>query len=198
MEKLLLREPIERCSSETEVWNTWVDPVLNSLLSSIEETVHLRWINQKDCREEPERPDGTVSIMIQSQWQRKLGYGEVKISEATETYCVLAWDLCRLSCFSRNAINKDGCKSSFAFQSKAFYTTELAFHGMYVMAELINIQIPKSVNTLETLVTRRSLMCLTQVARVFDKIKRERKITTDEFESMKRLETSIRELQVLD
>lgn len=69
---------------------------------------------------------------------------------------------------------------------------------MYVMAELINIQIPKSVNTLETLVTRRSLMCLTQVARVFDKIKRERKITTDEFESMKRLETSIRELQVLD
>ncbi|CAO3696347.1 unnamed protein product [Rhizopus microsporus] len=75
-------------------------------------------INQKDCREEPERPDGTVSIMIQSQWQRKLGYGEVKISEATETYCVFAWDLCRLSCFSRNAINKDGCKSSFAFQSK--------------------------------------------------------------------------------
>lgn len=65
------------------------------------------------------------------------------------------------------------------------------------MVELTDVQIPKSINTLETLVTRCSLMCLTQAVHVFDKIKRERKITIDEFESIKRFEPSIRELEAL-
>lgn len=52
---------------------------------------------------------------------------------------------------------------------------------MYIMAELNSIQIPKFINTLETLVTRRSLMCLMQVAHVFDKIKKEKKNTSQEF-----------------
>jgi hypothetical protein len=43
MEKLPMREPIERCTSETEIWSTYVDPVLDSLFSSPEEGVHLRW-----------------------------------------------------------------------------------------------------------------------------------------------------------
>jgi hypothetical protein len=43
------------------------------------------------------------------------------------------------------------------------------------MAELNSIQIPKSVNSLETLITRPSLMRLMQVAHVFDKIKKAKK-----------------------
>ncbi|ORE01229.1 hypothetical protein BCV72DRAFT_322626 [Rhizopus microsporus var. microsporus] len=110
--------------------------------------------------------------MNQSQWQRNLGYGEAKIAEATENYCALTWDLYRLGCFSRNAINKGSCK--FISLSVTFYTTELAFNSIYVMAELTNIQIPNSVYTLKALVTRRSLMCLTQAAYVFDKNKKKK------------------------
>ncbi|ORE01230.1 hypothetical protein BCV72DRAFT_310237 [Rhizopus microsporus var. microsporus] len=43
MEKSPSREPIERCSNETDVWSTYVDPVLDSLLSNIEEGAHLKW-----------------------------------------------------------------------------------------------------------------------------------------------------------
>ncbi|KAG1205925.1 hypothetical protein G6F35_011371 [Rhizopus arrhizus] len=195
MEKLPMREPIERCTSETEIWSAYVDPVLDSLLSP-EEGVHLRWTNKKDIQEEGERPDSIVSIMSQSQWSRNFGHGEAKIAEATENYHVLAWDLCRLGYFNKNIINKDNVKSSFAFQSKGhsvtFYISELAFDGVYVMTELNSIQIPKSVNTLETLITRRSLMCLMQVAHVFDKIKKEKKNTSQEFSSMKRVEPSLK------
>ncbi len=65
------------------------------------------------------------------------------------------------------------------------------------MTELNSIQIPKSVNTLETLITRRSLMCLMQVAHVFDKIKKEKKNTLQEFSSMKRVEPSLKQLESL-
>ncbi|KAG0743341.1 hypothetical protein G6F57_007367 [Rhizopus arrhizus] len=201
MEKLPMREPIERCTSETEIWSAYVDPVLDSLLSSPEEGVHLRWTNKKDIQEVGERPDSIVSIMSQSQWSRNFGHGEAKIAEATENYHVLAWDLCRLGYFNKNIINKDNVKSSFAFQSKGhsvtFYISELAFDGVYVMTELNSIQIPKSVNTLETLITRRSLMCLMQVAHVFDKIKKEKKNTLQEFSSMKRVEPSLKQLESL-
>ncbi|PHZ08289.1 uncharacterized protein RHIMIDRAFT_247911 [Rhizopus microsporus ATCC 52813] len=155
--------------------------------------------NQKDIQE-GERPGGIVSIMSQSQWSRNFGHGEAKIAEATENYYVLTWDLCRLGYFNRNIINKDNVKSSFAFQSKGhsvtLYIIELAFDGVYVMAELNSIQIPKSVNTLKTLITRHSLMCLMQAAHAFDKIKKE-KNTSQEFSSMKRIEPSLKQLEVL-
>jgi cell shape-determining protein MreC len=65
------------------------------------------------------------------------------------------------------------------------------------MAELNSIQIPKSVNTLETLVTRRSLMRLMQIAYVFDKIKKEKKNTSQEFSGMKRDEPNLKQLLAL-
>lgn len=65
------------------------------------------------------------------------------------------------------------------------------------MSELNSINIPKSVNTLETLITRRSLMSLLQIVHVFDKIKNEKKETSFDYSSMKRFEPNLRQLEAL-
>lgn len=62
------------------------------------------------------------------------------------------------------------------------------------MIELNRIHIPKSVNSMDTLVTRRSLMCLMQVAYVFDKIKKEKTNTSLNFLSMKRVGPNLEQL----
>lgn len=115
MEKLPLREPIKRITSETEVWSGFVDPVLDSLLRDPEQGVHLRWTNQKEANNEDERPDAVISVLSQSQWGRTLGHGEAKIAEGNENYYVLAKDLCRLGYFNRASINKDNVSTCFAF-----------------------------------------------------------------------------------
>lgn len=49
MEKLPLVQPLERCRSENELWSTYVDPILDSLFSNVENGIHSRrWIG--DCR----------------------------------------------------------------------------------------------------------------------------------------------------
>ncbi|KAI7862412.1 hypothetical protein BDF14DRAFT_1886101 [Spinellus fusiger] len=88
-----MREPVKQLTNKTEIWGDFVDPVLDPLLSSPEEGVHLRWTNLKDT-EEGERPDCMISIMSQSQWSRRLGHDKAKIAEVTENYYALAWDLC--------------------------------------------------------------------------------------------------------
>lgn len=175
MGKLPPRQPIKKITSETEVWSGFVDPVLDSLLSDPEQGVHLRWTNQKENDNEDERPDAIISVLSQSQWGRTFGHGETKISEANENYFVLAKDLVRLGYFNRTTINKENVPCALAFQSNGhrvtFYVTELNCSGIYTMTELASIEIPRSVVSLDTLVTRRSLSSLLLVAHSFNKIK---------------------------
>lgn len=78
-----------------------------------------------------------------------------------------------------------------------FYVTELLHDGLYTMTELASIEIPKSVQTLETLVSRRSLSFLLLVAHAFDKIKREEENTSIDFQSMKRIGPTLQQLEDL-
>lgn len=66
MEKLPLVQPLEGCKSENELWNTYVDPILDSLFSNIENGVHLRWTNLIDTEQGLERPDSVISVIMQS------------------------------------------------------------------------------------------------------------------------------------
>ncbi|KAG0985382.1 hypothetical protein G6F57_008865 [Rhizopus arrhizus] len=101
MEKLPLVQPLEGCKSENELWNTYVYPLLDSLLSNVENGVHLRWTNLNDTEQGSERPDSVISVTMQSNWSENLEYGKAKIAEPTDNKFMLAWDLCRLGIFLR-------------------------------------------------------------------------------------------------
>ncbi|KAI9476484.1 MAG: hypothetical protein EXX96DRAFT_610258 [Benjaminiella poitrasii] len=163
--------------------------MLISLFSSPEDGVHPKRAYQKDVQE-VERPDNIVSIMSQFQWSRRFQHGEANIAEATENHYALGWGLHRLGYSNRNVINKDNINSSFAFQSKGhsvtFYVTKPLFDGIYIMAELNIIQMPKSIDTLKTLIIHCSLMCLMQVTYIFK-----------EFSSMKKDEPSLKQFEAL-
>ncbi|KAG1136734.1 hypothetical protein G6F37_011789 [Rhizopus arrhizus] len=118
MEKLPLVQPLEGCKSENELWNTYVDPLLDSLLSNVENGVHLRWTNLNDAEKGSERPDSVISVTMQSNWGERLGYGEAKIAEPTDNKFMLAWDLCRLEHFSKEMINTTNNKSSISSKQK--------------------------------------------------------------------------------
>ncbi|KAI9472297.1 MAG: hypothetical protein EXX96DRAFT_530394 [Benjaminiella poitrasii] len=190
MEKLPLVQPLEGCKSENKLWNTYVDPLLDSLLSNPENGVHLRWTNLNDTEQGSERPDSVISVMMQSNWGESLGYGEVKIAEPTDHKFMLAWDLCRLGYFSKETINTTNNKSSISFQVKGHsitvYTTALSADGIYTMLKLTHIQIPQSVESLELLTTQLTLKQLLQVAYVFEKIRQQKTEEMKEFFLMKR------------
>ncbi|KAI9310327.1 hypothetical protein BX666DRAFT_2009580 [Dichotomocladium elegans] len=118
IEKLPLKAPLDLLTSETELWSKYADPVLDSLLSSPEERVHLRWTNLKCNDDDAERPDGIISVMNQSRWGRNYGHGEVKVAEPTDNVHALSWDLCRLAFFNKAQINDANTRSAFAFQVK--------------------------------------------------------------------------------
>ncbi|KAI9005823.1 hypothetical protein CLU79DRAFT_824718 [Phycomyces nitens] len=189
MEKLPVVQPLEGCKSENELCNTYVDPLLDSLLSDPENGVHLRWTNLNDTDEGLERPDSVISIM-QSNWGNNLGYGEVKIEEPTTNKFMLAWNLCRLGHFSKDTINTTSNKSSISFQVKGHYITvyitTLNADGIYTMVELIHLQIPQSVENLDRLTTKSSLEKLLWVAHMFEKIRQQKKEESSEFVQMKR------------
>ncbi|KAI9476035.1 MAG: hypothetical protein EXX96DRAFT_540594 [Benjaminiella poitrasii] len=163
--------PLEGCKSENELWNTYIDPLLDSLLSNPENGVHLRWTNLNDNEQGSERPDSVISVMMQSNWGESLGYGEAKIAEPIDNKFMLA-------CIT-------------------VYTTTLGADGIYTMLELSRIQIPQAVESLELLTTQSTLKQLLQVAYVFEKIRQQKKEETKEFFLMKRYGPGLVQLREL-
>ncbi|EPB83302.1 hypothetical protein HMPREF1544_09948 [Mucor circinelloides 1006PhL] len=78
-----LVQPLEGCQSENELRNTYANPLLDSIMSNVENWVHLRCL---------ERPDSIISVTMQSNWGESLEYGEAKIAEPTDNKFMLAWD----------------------------------------------------------------------------------------------------------
>lgn len=179
MEKLPLIKPIERCKSENEIWNTFIDPVLDPLVTNIEEGVHLRWSNLNDTEQGPERPDSAISVLVQSNWGKNLGYGEAKIAEPTDNKFMLAWDLCRLGYFSKENINNNNNEASVSFQIKGhamtLYVTKLKSDGIYTMFEFGKVDVPESAETLETLTNQKSLQTLIEISFMIEKIRKQKK-----------------------
>lgn len=79
--------------------------------------------------------------------------------------------------------------------SVTFYVMELAYDGLFTMTEICHIQVLESLTTLDTLVSRRSLMSLLQIIHVFNQVKEEQKVTSKEFLSMRRNGPSLKWLK---
>ncbi|KAL0088412.1 hypothetical protein F4703DRAFT_1734696, partial [Phycomyces blakesleeanus] len=180
---------------ETEVWSMFIDPIIDGLLSDPEENYHVRWTKTKDNNNDQERPDSVVCKMVESTWAHSVGCGECKVAEVNNNLYILAWDLCRLGYFNKHSINENMIRKAVAFHiyvslnvghGVTFYVTELAYDGLYTMTEICHIQVPKSLTTMDTLVSRRSLVSLLQIVHVFNQVKEEQTVASKKCSSMKR------------
>ncbi|KAG0169899.1 hypothetical protein DFQ30_003112 [Apophysomyces sp. BC1015] len=135
--------------SETEIWAMFADPVLRSIFSRPEELVHLR------C---------TISVVSQLYWGRSWGFGEAKNYEPTDNNHSLAWDLVRVAMFNKALINREDHR----WFRLTYYVMELNFRGIYSMLEIGQVELPRSVEEADRLMSIKSLRDLTRVAHCFD------------------------------
>ncbi|KAG0189846.1 hypothetical protein DFQ28_002821 [Apophysomyces sp. BC1034] len=154
--------------SETEIWAMFADPVLRSIFSRPEELVHLRCHPQdkpEDWRiRELLRPDSTISVVSQLYWGRSWGFGEAKNYEPTDNNHSLAWDLVRVAMFNKALINREDHR----WFRLTYYVMELNFRGIYSMLEIGQVELPRSVEEADRLMSIKSLRDLTRVAHCFD------------------------------
>ncbi|KAG1182370.1 hypothetical protein G6F36_009237 [Rhizopus arrhizus] len=83
--------------SENELFNTYFDPILSSIISDPEKNTLLRWSNKKPEENKDMRPDATVTKIHQLKYGYNLGHGEVKTKTSTCDNHALAHDLLRIS-----------------------------------------------------------------------------------------------------
>lgn len=90
-------------------------PKLASILSNPQQNAVLRWANKNEEASDI-RPEVVISTIVQSKYDRPLGFGEVKPGNSSTKKHSLCMDTLRLAALSKDNIdiyNQDVC---FAFQ----------------------------------------------------------------------------------
>ncbi|KAI7856466.1 hypothetical protein BDC45DRAFT_56076 [Circinella umbellata] len=125
LSKLPMRTMLDRVvCEETELWSSFFDPILSSVLSDPEKNVILRWSNViPDEGSTSEfiqvRLDALICEIDQLRWGRTIGYGEVKRAEPTTNLDSLGQDIVRLALLTKTSLTK----------SKVNYVTAFQIHG---------------------------------------------------------------------
>ncbi|KAG1469183.1 hypothetical protein G6F56_003400 [Rhizopus delemar] len=102
--------------SESELWNTYFDPLLSCLICDPEKLVHLRWTNATPSEGGKLRPDAVISKRQQLEYEGSIGYGEAKVNQGSSSRYFLCMDTLRLAIFSKNAIDVNKLEGALAFQ----------------------------------------------------------------------------------
>ncbi|KAI8147012.1 hypothetical protein BJV82DRAFT_710326 [Fennellomyces sp. T-0311] len=160
---------------ETELWSTFVDPVLKCLLSEPSQDVCLRWTNKR-ARENrisftQNRPDAVISKQDQHLWKESMGFGEVKVKEANPDVNALARDLLRLAIFSKNSIDANALKGVMVFQvhgfNVTFYLMELLHDATHTLTKVPKIEVPDSLSSLHEFVTLPTIKEMARIHSIF-------------------------------
>ncbi|CAO3693175.1 unnamed protein product [Umbelopsis ramanniana] len=88
---------------ETELQSIYFDPMLASILSNPQQNVVLRWAYKNEEASDI-RPDAVISTIVQSKYDRPLGFGEVKPGNSSTKKLSLCMDTLRLATLT-NQIN---------------------------------------------------------------------------------------------
>ncbi|KAG2196284.1 hypothetical protein INT47_012506, partial [Mucor saturninus] len=125
--------------SESELWNTYFDPLLSCLISDPEKLVHLRWTNATPSEGEKLRPDAVVSKRQQLEYEGSIGYGEA----------------------NKNAIDVNKLEGTLVFQIHVFYITfvisRLVSKGIYAFYEVANLHFPESLDGLPFFISLKNI-----------------------------------------
>ncbi|CAO3611923.1 unnamed protein product [Cunninghamella blakesleeana] len=168
--------------SETELWNTYFDPLLSCVLANSGRSVLLRWLDKVISPSLPLRPDAVISIVDQLEFGDTLGHGEIKIAEPTCNKAALCMDLARIACFNKEAIDSHFLESSVSFQihgfAITFFLTRLDHDGLYIMYEIGHLEFPSSLTQLPVFTNLKNLNILLHVCHAFWKFCKKSNIPT--------------------
>jgi hypothetical protein len=121
--------------------------LLSATLADTTKKVALRWPNKMDKSTPEIRPDAIISTLVQLEFERHLGYGEVKLGDDSTTTRSLCVDALKLTILSRNTCLKNE-HPILAFQVNGFqlifYTTQRIHHRFYAMIEIGRVKVPDS------------------------------------------------------
>lgn len=119
------------CVLESELFSTYIDPILLSLVSDPERNTLLRWPNKKS-EENDFRPDATITKLQQMKYRYNLGHGETKVNNCGNH--ALALELLTVSIFAKDTLDFHKLSNAFGFQvhgfTIVFYPMSLEFHGI--------------------------------------------------------------------
>ncbi|KAI7906807.1 uncharacterized protein BX663DRAFT_483489 [Cokeromyces recurvatus] len=141
--------------SESELYNTYVDPILSAIISDPERETLLRWTNKTDD-ETDYRLDATITRTKQMSFDHNLGHGEVK--RCGRNVHDLALDLLRILILAKDTLDFYKLDSSFGVQN---------LNHIYTMLEVERVKVPRSVVDLSTFLSLNNFQCLIYVCRVF-------------------------------
>lgn len=101
--------------SENELFNTYFDPILSSIISDPEKNTLLRWSNKKPEENKDMRPDVTITKIQQLKYGYNLGHGEVKTKSSACDNHALAHDLFRISVLAKDTLDHNKLAHALAF-----------------------------------------------------------------------------------
>lgn len=101
--------------TESELWCTYFDPMLSSVISDPDRSVHLRWTNAIPAENGKSRPDAVISEKPQLVFGSSRGYGEAKVLQGSCSK-LLCLDTLRLATFTKNSIDVNKLDAALAFQ----------------------------------------------------------------------------------
>ncbi|CDH57262.1 hypothetical protein RO3G_07068 [Lichtheimia corymbifera JMRC:FSU:9682] len=145
-----------------------IDPVLRPIFS--DEHNRLRWpevnAEERKCRTKRiERPDALLSCIHDLQFSHTRAFGEVKPISADNRS--IALDFARLSVFGKDAIDVSKLNRVISFQAIGctitFYIEVLYDNGLYVMADLHQVNLPSSIAELPDFLSQHTLDSLLDI-----------------------------------
>ncbi|KAG9307562.1 hypothetical protein G9A89_023127 [Geosiphon pyriformis] len=97
---------------EFELCNTYIDPVLNSIVADPDRDVFLRWSNReapgskaRKLTGRARQPDAIINTIDQLSWVSSRGHGEIKVQEEADNFYNLCTDLIRIGIFNKDGID---------------------------------------------------------------------------------------------
>lgn len=106
---------------ESELWSTYYNPLLTSILSETQDNILLRWTNKAAEDYTSKRPDAIISAMNNNE-SLCLGYGECKLGNVSRK--ALSMDVVKLAIFTQRTININNKQNIFSFNIVGFIENE--------------------------------------------------------------------------
>ncbi|ORX54497.1 hypothetical protein DM01DRAFT_1321839 [Hesseltinella vesiculosa] len=152
---------------EMELITRFVQPAIQPLFDDHDDGTLFRWTGTTNHEHKASisisgrRPDSCISSLLDLYVDNTRGFGEVKCESESRNHFMVARDLIRLACFSKNSLDVNHMFGVLSFQvigksrppahlsfflglQITFYFSYLAAEGIYIMIEIAHFTLPTS------------------------------------------------------
>ncbi|ORX57393.1 hypothetical protein DM01DRAFT_1334017 [Hesseltinella vesiculosa] len=145
---------------EMELITRFVQPAIQPLFDDHDDGTLFRWTGTTNHEHRTSisisgrRPDSCISSFLDLYVDNTRGFGEVKCESESRNHFMVARDLIRLACFSKNSLDVNHMFGVLSFQviglQITFYFSYLAAEGIYIMIEIAHLTLPSSLPDLSS------------------------------------------------